>query len=111
MSTDVPGGAPLAGLTVLDLTLALAEPFATFLLAGLGRESSRSSTRTRPIRTAHHVDQPVNNISATTIFGADLLQFGSVPLRNSFYAGASEMQSPAGHREDNVRFRRFATAS
>lgn len=29
-------GAPLAGLTVLDLTLALAGPFATFLLAGLG---------------------------------------------------------------------------
>ena len=28
--------APLAGLTVLDLTLALAGPFATFLLAGLG---------------------------------------------------------------------------
>lgn len=27
---------PLAGLTVLDLTLALAGPFATFLLAGLG---------------------------------------------------------------------------
>ena len=30
------GAAPLAGLTVLDLTLALAGPFATFLLAGLG---------------------------------------------------------------------------
>jgi CoA:oxalate CoA-transferase len=29
-------GAPLAGLTVLDMTLALAGPFATFLLAGLG---------------------------------------------------------------------------
>ena len=28
--------APLAGVTVLDLTLALAGPFATFLLAGLG---------------------------------------------------------------------------
>lgn len=27
---------PLDGLTVLDLTLALAGPFATFLLAGLG---------------------------------------------------------------------------
>jgi CoA:oxalate CoA-transferase len=38
MSTDMPPGpqAPLAGLTVLDLTLALAGPFATFLLAGLG---------------------------------------------------------------------------
>ena len=31
-----PGGAPLAGVTVLDLTLALAGPFASFLLAGLG---------------------------------------------------------------------------
>jgi CoA:oxalate CoA-transferase len=37
MSRDplLPQG-PLAGLTVLDLTLALAGPFATFLLAGLG---------------------------------------------------------------------------
>src|SRR5687768_2247676 len=31
-----PPGPPLAGLTVLDMTLALAGPFATFLLAGLG---------------------------------------------------------------------------
>ena len=39
MARDLPSpiaGAPLAGLTVLDLTLALAGPFATFLLAGLG---------------------------------------------------------------------------
>src|SRR5436189_5916657 len=39
MALDAPSppvGPPLAGLTVLDLTLALAGPFATFLLAGLG---------------------------------------------------------------------------
>jgi CoA:oxalate CoA-transferase len=34
--TEAVPAAPLAGLTVLDLTLALAGPFATFLLAGLG---------------------------------------------------------------------------
>ena len=37
MTTPPPHGRlPLEGLTVLDLTLALAGPFATFLLAGLG---------------------------------------------------------------------------
>src|SRR5688500_17616289 len=35
-------GPPLAGLTVLDMTLALAGPFATFLLAGLGARVIKS---------------------------------------------------------------------
>lgn len=35
-SDPQPQTAPLAGVTVLDLTLALAGPFATYLLAGLG---------------------------------------------------------------------------
>src|SRR5215510_2236579 len=35
-SSSSSGSGPLAGVTVLDLTLALAGPFASFLLAGLG---------------------------------------------------------------------------
>ena len=33
---SAPGARPLEGVTVLDLTIALAGPFATLLLAGLG---------------------------------------------------------------------------
>jgi hypothetical protein len=36
---------PLEDVTVLDLTTALAGPFATLLLAGLGPRSSRSKIR------------------------------------------------------------------
>jgi len=50
MSTATVSGrhAPLAGLTVLDLTLALAGPFATFLLAGLGARVIKIENPDRP---------------------------------------------------------------
>lgn len=48
MDTPWKGAAPLAGLTVLDLTLALAGPFATFLLAGLGARVIKIENPDRP---------------------------------------------------------------